>query len=105
MSQGRPSTTRTSTSSREIAASRTTAGLSRGPPKRCRKPEYPRLARALASDAESQDSRSSACRGRTVGPKRYRSIIFKPTCPVRSEEHTSELQSLRHLVCRLLLEK
>src|SRR5947199_4994403 len=32
------------------------------------------------------------------------------TCPepgsrVRSEEHTSELQSLRHLVCRLLLEK
>src|ERR1039458_10865311 len=29
------------------------------------------------------------------------------TMPVltRSEEHTSELQSLRHLVCRLLLEK
>src|SRR5262245_62784808 len=27
-------------------------------------------------------------------------IIF-----ARSEEHTSELQSLRHLVCRLLLEK
>src|SRR5437899_7097843 len=25
--------------------------------------------------------------------------------PVRSEEHTSELQSLRHVVCRLLLEK
>src|SRR5471030_2722375 len=25
--------------------------------------------------------------------------------PVRSEEHTSELQSLRHLVCSLLLEK
>src|SRR5438045_7951154 len=25
--------------------------------------------------------------------------------PGRSEEHTSELQSLRHLVCRLLLEK
>src|SRR5205814_9079016 len=28
-------------------------------------------------------------------------VIF----PARSEEHTSELQSLRHLVCRLLLEK
>src|SRR5882724_9205122 len=28
-----------------------------------------------------------------------------PTIPARSEEHTSELQSLRHLVCRLLLEK
>src|SRR5205814_4218810 len=27
------------------------------------------------------------------------------TSPARSEEHTSELQSLRHLVCRLLLEK
>src|ERR1035438_10657751 len=24
---------------------------------------------------------------------------------IRSEEHTSELQSLRHIVCRLLLEK
>src|ERR1035438_4504127 len=28
-----------------------------------------------------------------------------PPWPNRSEEHTSELQSLRHLVCRLLLEK
>src|SRR5258705_6615585 len=28
-----------------------------------------------------------------------------PTNCTRSEEHTSELQSLRHLVCRLLLEK
>src|SRR6266702_7944270 len=27
------------------------------------------------------------------------------TLPVRSEEHTSELQSRGHLVCRLLLEK
>src|SRR5215212_12272726 len=30
-----------------------------------------------------------------------RSVVL----PARSEEHTSELQSLRHLVCRLLLEK
>src|SRR5258705_9916693 len=28
-----------------------------------------------------------------------------PVLVSRSEEHTSELQSLRHLVCRLLLEK
>src|SRR5438874_13492407 len=28
-----------------------------------------------------------------------------PTCSSRSEEHTSELQSRRDLVCRLLLEK
>src|SRR5437899_8045744 len=32
--------------------------------------------------------------------------LSKDESPVqRSEEHTSELQSLRHLVCRLLLEK
>src|SRR5205814_9213130 len=30
---------------------------------------------------------------------------FETDAMVRSEEHTSELQSLRHLVCRLLLEK
>src|SRR5258705_8241237 len=38
-------------------------------------------------------------------------VLLKDILPVlllqakRSEEHTSELQSLRHLVCRLLLEK
>src|SRR5262245_53467031 len=32
----------------------------------------------------------------------YETVIAKER---RSEEHTSELQSLRHLVCRLLLEK
>src|ERR1039458_10818244 len=33
-------------------------------------------------------------------------IAGRPACCwPRSEEHTSELQSLRHLVCRLLLEK
>src|SRR5437899_7463581 len=32
-------------------------------------------------------------------------VRFGPTRADRSEEHTSELQSLRHLVCRLLLEK
>src|SRR6266699_6344523 len=29
----------------------------------------------------------------------------RPGLPARSEEHTSELQSRPHLVCRLLLEK
>src|SRR5438093_2470114 len=34
------------------------------------------------------------------------SPLIDPTpLPVRSEEHTSELQSLTNLVCRLLLEK
>src|SRR5262245_64423967 len=40
--------------------------------------------------------------------RRGRSTRSRRTCATRtarSEEHTSELQSLRHLVCRLLLEK
>src|ERR1039458_4230786 len=32
-------------------------------------------------------------------------VFVRQAREVRSEEHTSELQSLRHLVCRLLLEK
>src|SRR5205814_5991120 len=36
------------------------------------------------------------------GPTR---VIWARRGDERSEEHTSELQSLRHLVCRLLLEK
>src|SRR5690625_5383023 len=31
--------------------------------------------------------------------------VFTPGAQARSEEHTSELQSRGHLVCRLLLEK
>src|SRR5205809_5942979 len=34
-----------------------------------------------------------------------REIAFFDRGPMRSEEHTSELQSRLHLVCRLLLEK
>src|SRR5262245_64871889 len=34
-----------------------------------------------------------------------RYLAHAATEEFRSEEHTSELQSLRHLVCRLLLEK
>src|SRR5258708_8194921 len=33
------------------------------------------------------------------------SALFAERCCARSEEHTSELQSPDHLVCRLLLEK
>src|SRR5437016_9096092 len=32
-------------------------------------------------------------------------VLFAPVAYLRSEEHTSELQSLTNLVCRLLLEK
>src|SRR5204863_5053203 len=45
---------------------------------------------------------------RSRAMKSPRSIMFKfasVTPAIRSEEHTSELQSRRDLVCRLLLEK
>ena len=38
-------------------------------------------------------------------PKQQESLLKESTASVRSEEHTSELQSRRNLVCRLLLEK
>src|SRR5437899_9344615 len=43
----------------------------------------------------------------TRGPAQQSVETTAATTPpvARSEEHTSELQSLRHLVCRLLLEK
>src|SRR3712207_8484681 len=37
--------------------------------------------------------------------KLFRELIFPVIAVVRSEEHTSELQSRQYLVCRLLLEK
>src|SRR5262245_63737656 len=43
-------------------------------------------------------------RKRLLREARAASSVRHPNV-VRSEEHTSELQSLRHLVCRLLLEK
>src|SRR5258706_5494382 len=40
-------------------------------------------------------------------PRRFSTFRHRagPNRPLRSEEHTSELQSLTNLVCRLLLEK
>src|SRR5262245_63417625 len=67
------------------------------------------------------DAVSGRVPGETLSGRRGRGGSLKkgnglpPTGPIddreclpeerRSEEHTSELQSLRHLVCRLLLEK
>src|SRR6202522_2176688 len=48
----------------------------------------------------SKNKNGPVCRGGEAGPSTHRSSDRK----VRSEEHTSELQSRRHLVCRLLLE-
>src|SRR5438445_10111070 len=49
-------------------------------------------------------------RGRAGGPRMARIVRSRPYQPandavMRSEEHTSELQSRQYLVCRLLLEK
>src|SRR2546422_1404473 len=52
-----------------------------------------------------------SCSNDSTGPgsSAVASVIVTPTAvtigPTRSEEHTSELQSRLHLVCRLLLEK
>src|SRR5258705_1175826 len=43
--------------------------------------------------------------GRGAGARWRRSAHAAHPCVSRSEEHTSELQSLRQLVCRLLLDK
>src|SRR5258708_26837809 len=46
---------------------------------------------------------SSSCRRRSQRRNSLRTLAS--SAPKRSEEHTSELQSPDHLVCRLLLEK
>src|SRR5258705_9435531 len=52
------------------------------------------------------DALPISCSACWAGPSLHglRTSIAAPRSS-RSEEHTSELQSLRHLVCRLLLEK
>src|SRR3712207_8097547 len=57
-----------------------------------------RLRRFLTTEPIRQASRTRVGSGRTH-PR------VAPASESRSEEHTSELQSLQYLVCRLLLEK
>src|SRR5262245_64851298 len=54
----------------------------------------PRPVQPIAPSSCSAGHWTRSCHGGWCGPG-----------SARSEEHTSELQSLRHLVCRLLLEK
>src|SRR5262245_63461978 len=59
-----------------------------------------------SSDVCSSDlPRAARAASRAGPPPRAPRCAPLPACASRSEEHTSELQSLRHLVCRLLLEK
>src|SRR5205814_5073082 len=50
-------------------------------------------------------SKTAALRDFDQAHIRFGSLMTEVVEATRSEEHTSELQSLRHLVCRLLLEK
>src|SRR2546429_5397999 len=65
-----------------------------------------RAARAFGTGAPGNDrvGRGAPCAG--LGGRTARQPVRdrQPSSP-RSEEHTSELQSRLHLVCRLLLEK
>src|SRR5438045_7589170 len=69
------------------------------PPPRSTLFPYTTLFRSLA-EPSAHDFRATLAR-RANEPDRETTVI----CHSRSEEHTSELQSLRHLVCRLLPEK
>src|SRR5438045_6083296 len=60
---------------------------------------YTTLFRSVLIETDDEGPRNAAGRLRARSIERLRFGID------RSEEHTSELQSLRHLVCRLLLEK
>src|SRR5690349_24034643 len=60
-----------------------------------------RRARALARDLRRSRHRRAVDRARRADHRRHDARRRQ----ARSEEHTSELQSRRELVCRLLLEK
>src|SRR5689334_23813392 len=58
------------------------------------------------SAGEGRPSTGASAGGSATATARVRwTSPFVPVLDVRSEEHTSELQSQFHLVCRLLLEK
>src|SRR5687768_18371000 len=68
---------------------------------------HTRCSRDWSSDVCSSDlpGRARPFPGGSRGPGSRRSPPARPPGRARSEEHTSELQSRLHLVCRLLLEK
>src|SRR2546422_6319667 len=76
---------------------------------------YTPLSRSMPSSTAGRTSsrryfgllNGCTCRPSHTSPATRHMVGFTPMCRVagRSEEHTSELQSRLHLVCRLLLEK
>src|SRR5205823_15060138 len=69
-------------------------------PPRARESGYP--TRPSTSSTASRENDRAAPKDRTIAATRRHKRRMNW---IRSEEHTSELQSLAYLVCRLLLEK
>src|SRR5437899_3828975 len=65
----------------------------------------PAMAIALVNSPERQKYDLSSLQWISIGGAASSPALVREVEEKRSEEHTSELQSLRHLVCRLLLEK
>src|SRR5947199_6478539 len=84
-----------------------------GPPPRSTLFPYTTLFRSQSPRAEGSSvamtGEPATAHRPTPGPISWAALPLAPAWAgarwPRSEEHTSELQSLRHLVCRLLLEK
>src|SRR2546422_8267254 len=75
---------------------------------------YTTLFRSLSGDADHESGRNDGDAARDEAPqpgleanvkKTFHDDLAGERAGQRSEEHTSELQSRLHLVCRLLLEK
>src|SRR5437899_9728046 len=73
------------------------------PPPRSTLFPYTTLFRSVLSGPRAGRPRDRRGLSRGAAGAELRQTEARPA--PRSEEHTSELQSLRHLVCRLLLEK
>src|SRR5205823_7195313 len=104
---------RTSRPAPPLSPARTPQGAPAGPPP----PPALRVSRPRAGHGGARRRRRPVPSPTTVPPHRRRPSPLAPGWParrtaaatpfdeLRSEEHTSELQSLAYLVCRLLLEK
>src|SRR5437899_9395808 len=66
---------------------------------------YHRLAEVAMRQADHRTFRNAGQLVEIALDLRGIDVVAAGDRGLRSEEHTSELQSLRHLVCRLLLEK
>src|SRR3712207_7808213 len=69
------------------------------------KPSFPEVRRAAVVQRCPPDRKGLPQERGLHHLREHRTSIFERQAVVRSEEHTSELQSRQYLVCRLLLEK